>query len=410
MKILVVGAGISGSLAAVMAAEAGHEVKLLEMGVAPGGVLRDHDHERGRWFRNCQYMNLGPWYEAAATLGGMEFDVFPHHYGSWNDLFGDVVVHDDFAQVVVPHHRAELLEGAASFGSAAARLACYPPDVARPVAQWGSRWGNLESLDHQNCLMMQLGRVFMVDDLAGVLACKKNSALADALYGVPRSRLTPPAPVQPAALPRGGWTAAFDRMMEELQSRGARLYFGAPAKASLREGRIVVSTQQGELPADLVVWCANPHPLVRAFGIERLDSPASSMVNVLFEVHGELPEAPMYWQIFARSSPVVRLFSYVLSGRQCLTVEAFDVGSDLESITRDVLRFTGDLGLNVDLKPVAVVPERRYVLLTNGDRERFARLDEQAAAAGVVTGGWHAYGRDQRLAHILGAMKQRGAL
>lgn len=411
MRVLIVGAGISGCIAALASSEAGHQVTVLETSEFPGGVLRDHELEHGRWYRNCQYMNVGaPWCDLLLSTTGLDHYVFPHRYGSWNDLFGQVVVHHDFAQVVIPELTAVPLGGGCSFASAADRIDRYPERVATVLHHWGARWGDLQILDHNNCNTMQLGRVFLRDDLIGVLACKKEQPESDILYGVPRSLMQPSAPLQSAALPIGGWNRAFDTIVRELHRRGVRLHLQSPARARLQSGRIRVESRHEVFASDLIVWCANPNPLVHALGLEQLDSPSTRMVNVLLEVEGTLPEQPTYWQIFSCTSPVVRLFAYRLDDRQCMTVEAFDTGVDDAQLTEDSLRFARDLGLNIGLKVAGRVPERRYVLLTARDRDRFTRLDDVAMAAGVITGGWHAYGRDQRLAHILGAMKRRGAI
>jgi hypothetical protein len=411
VKVLVVGAGISGCVAALAASEAGHSVTILEMGPAVGGILRDHELKEGRWYRNCQYLDVGTaWCDNFLRFSVVEHEIFEHHYGSWNDLFGQPVVHHDFAQIVVSGLDARPLLGATDFTSAADRLSRYPEAVSLPLRNWGSNWGDLEKLHHDNCQMMQLARVFHVDDEAGVMLLKSEHAVSDALYGVPRSVMQPPAPVQLAALPVGGWNHAFEQITRALDARGVRLLLRTRAKASLQDGFIRVETRQGAIDFDLAVWCANPNPLVDAFGLERLDSPATHMVNLLCEVSGTLPEWPTYWQIFSRSSPIVRLFSYHLEGKPRLTIEAFASETDATELADQASKFACDLGVVVSLKAVALVRDRRYVLVTTKDRNRFADLDATAAASSLITGGWHAYGRDQRMAHILGAMHQWGAL
>jgi hypothetical protein len=410
MKVVIVGAGISGCIAALSAADAGHEVTILEMGAKVGGILCDHIYESGRYYRNCQYLNIDtPWCDKLLEQTDLSIEVFPHHYGSWNNLFGEVVVQDDFAQIVVPNLKATPINGETKYSSAATRLASYPEPISAALLQWGIRWGALELLDESCCDVMQLSRVFHRADLSGVIACKREYAASDVLYGVPRSLMQPPAKAQAAALPLGGWSAAFETIRGAMEARGVRLHLKAPAKAILQYGKIQVESRRELFKSDLVVWCANPNPLIHALQLERLDSPASRMTNVLFDIEGTIPARPMYWQIFSQISPIVRLFTYHLEGRARMTLEAFDSQASSSQLTNQALRFAFDLGLDIKLKLIDVVPEKRYVLKTLQDKIRLMKLNSAALASNVVPGGWHVYGRNQRLAHIQECMALKEA-
>lgn len=411
MKIVVVGAGISGCIAALAAAEAGHEVTILENASHPGGVLRDHETANGVYYRNCQYINVNtPWSDMLLSLTGLACEIFPHNYGSWCDLFEEEVVHDNFAQVVVPKLNAKPIEGSSSFKSASDRLGRYQEPIASKLQKWASKWGNLDLLDHNNLQFMQLSRIFYRDDLQGVLSAKRTCLLSDELYGVPRNQLQPPISVQHAALPKGGWNRAFDVIRQALDIRNVKILFRSTAKAFNQEGKIQAGIGRDIMSSDLVVWCANPNPLLLAIDNERLDSPKTQMINILMEVDGHLPSTPIYWQIFSQTSPIVRLFCYRLTGRLCITIEAFDSDANVSELASQAMHFANHLGLDVTPRSITSVPDQRFVLVTLMDSMRFACLEIIANSAGLVTGGWHLYGRDQRLAHILERMKKMGAL
>ncbi|MBT6529562.1 MAG: hypothetical protein HOK99_01440 [Betaproteobacteria bacterium] len=348
-------------------------------------------------------------YDLLNAVEGLSFDTFPHHYGSWSNLFGSVVVSKDFAQVVVPNRKAESIMGDPDFDSAEDRLARYPAYIADPCRKWGSRWGILDALSHENCNWMQLGRVFFENDAHGVVEKKKESFLADMLYGVPRQCRVPPSPVERGALPRGGWNTAFKNILYGLKSSGVEVRFQSPAKIHHMGERLSVSLRGETLPADVIVWCANPNPVARVLNAGPLDSIVSKMINVLFEAQGHLPCDPFYSQVFSLSSPITRIFSYRKGDKDRLTVEAFDNGCDLEKLTSDVRCITSDFGWDVRLKPVKIVPERRFVVVTSADQNRFGRIEKLASNFGLITGGWQNYGRDPRINHIFRRLQEVGA-
>jgi glycine/D-amino acid oxidase-like deaminating enzyme len=410
VRVLVIGGGISGCVAALIASQAGHAVTLVERAQRLGGILADQTFGGERWYRTCQYANTSPpWFRELRRSCGGDWLEFPHRYGSWSDLFGTVVLHHDFAQVVVPERAAEAVGGSLEFASAADRLTRYPSNLSQVLLEWASRWGRLDDLAPENCNMMQLGRVFMRDDVEGTRSLKASSVAADALYGLPRSLCCPQIEVQGAAVPRDGWDSVMASIHDALRRHRAQVLTGRAAVPRLVEaGRVHVDVDGARFDAELLIWCANPTPLVRLLLGERLDAPLLRMRNWYFECEGDVPSDPVYWQVFSNRSPIVRIFAYPMASTRRVTVEAFDVETSGETIREDATRMISDLAGDVRLRTVGAVADRRYVLLTNEDKRRLDALSSASLRAGVVPGGWSAYGRDQRLASVLGGMRELG--
>jgi hypothetical protein len=114
----------------------------------------------------------------------------------------------------------------------------------------------------------------------------------------------------------------------------------------------------------------------------------------------------MYWQIFARGSPLVRVYAYRLRERALATFEAFDDDTPATELEESVRSISGDLGLGLTAESLRRVSDRRFVLLTQRDREVLRELEELAVGIGLVTGGWHTYGRDPRIAHVLSNLRR----
>ena len=379
MKFAVVGGGISGCATALVLSNQGHDVTLFETGGKLGGTMEDLVTPHGRYFQNCQYINCNT--ELAALLADvptLKTHTFAHTYGSWNNLFGKVMVHHDFAQVMVPGVLPHPPFGALPHTHMEDRLGRYAPAVAEALKAWAVRFGPLEDLDHINCIPLQIGRVFYPDDLANLKATKASNATADALLGVPRSLMEPPAPVQPASLPTFGFNGFFDAMDTTLRQRGVHIHCNAPVKPALTaSGQAEWSVRGTPLEAAHVVWCGNPTPVLKALMGVRLDSLPMRCFNLVGNLEGSGPSVPVYYQVFGADHPIMRVYIYKLEGLK-ISVEGLDIGWTVAELTATAHRVMVDLGWDLRINHPSLHRHVRYTLMTSADKRRFEDFDAEA--------------------------------
>jgi glycine/D-amino acid oxidase-like deaminating enzyme len=415
MKIAIVGGGFSGLMTALALAQSGHEVTVYEADVALGGIVRDITLAHGRFFRGCHYMNLAPDFQALWPLvDGLELTCFDHRYGSWNDLFGTVMVHHDFAQPVVPgpigNGSSRGDDATLWQGSVADYLATHEPRVAERLNAWVSRVGDSRYLAASNVISLQVGRVFYPDDVQRVRAQKQADALKDQTLGLPRGLFEPPVGLQRCALPTAGFDGYMDSVAAALARAGVRTLTDAPVKPlRLPDGRCGQEIRGIPVEADWVVWCANPTPLLKVMAGERLDSYVTRCICVYACLQGDVPRDPVYYQTFGSKHPLMRIFSYDLGGPK-LTVEALDEGWTLEELVAATHRVMHDLGWHARVTEAAAIQEKRHSLVSLHDQDCLERFAAHAADSGIITGGWHHYGRDRRLRDILTQLQLEGLI
>ena len=415
MNIAIVGGGFSGAMTALALADAGHEVTLYEADAELGGIVRDVQTPHGRFYRGCHYMNLAPSFRTLwPRMEGLELNCFDHHYGSWNDLFGPVMVHHGFAQPVVPGSIGDGAghgdSGSLWQGSVADYLAVHEPRVAEPLTSWASRVGPVRSLAACNVLPLQVGRVFYQDDVPSVRCRKQADPLMDATLGLPRELFEPPVKPQGGALPSAGFDGYMRSLEAALLREGVDIVTDAPVKPlRLPDGRCGLALRGTPLEAEWVLWCANPSPLLKVMTGQRLDSQVTKCVYLYACVEGELPEDPVYYQIFGRDHPLMRIFSYDLEGRR-LTVEALDEGWPLAALVESTERVMRDLGWRARITEAVTKAEKRYSLVSSHDLACMESFAGRAADMGLITGGWQHYGRDRRLDDILGQLTRLSLL
>ncbi|MBD8048962.1 FAD-dependent oxidoreductase [Limnohabitans radicicola] len=401
MKVAVIGGGFTGCMAALHGAQEGHEVTLLETGERLGGVLRDVEAAGGLYFNGCQYLREG----SVNRLGWSDaFIEFSHEYGSVTALGnGQIRVVNDCAQPSLDG-KVYLSDVSSIEGSALQRLHAYGAH-APGLINWARSFGDLEHLDWRCLIPMQLSRLHFPDD-PEIPKWKMESQCANELLAIPRRQRGQMA--EKAWLPRKGYKEFFVRMEQAMLDLGVTIRLQSPVKPSLEGDQLILSSRSDQIPADAVVWTANPQPLFsRLFGT-RLDTPPIPMKLLVGDLRkdAQLPVSlPYYWQVFDSSSCVVRLYIYELGGVLKFSAETFD-SVDSAAAWRDLQRVMQLCGLGQGHQLVSVSKQTRYVNFSPEEHQAFETLTPEMLAHGVVPGGWQYYGREEKVTSILSSLDE----
>lgn len=411
-KAVVVGGGISGCAAAFDLRRLGFDVTLMEAKPQLGGILRDIGVDGQLYFNGCQYLRGdAPWVGALPDSAREALFSFEQRYGSYADLLGDVVCHDDFEAPVFDVDAAELSAcgDPADAESLEARIRCYPPRIADAVLGWIGRLGHdPAALDAANALHIQLSRLYLRAGDAEVAALKQVNPAADALLGLPRSVRGEPHPL--GSLPKAGFDTFFEVVGAAMRDAGINLRLGQPVVPDFLDGKAALKLRGTRAEPDLIVWTANPVPVLAAAGIGRLDNPFVEMTVSVGKIAGpNLPRAPHYFQIYGQQSPVTRVFVYQLGGEDRITVEHLPCGDSPEdfgdSVSALCRPFYGDVQVEISGR----VQQRRHIFFTPRDRRMFEDFRTLCAATypTFVDGAWEIYARDAKIDAIAAKVRER---
>jgi hypothetical protein len=396
MKIAVIGGGFTGCITALYCARAGYEVSLWESSDRLGGVLLDIQTERGLYYNGCQYLRQG-----AIELMGWpdEFSMFSHEYGSVTAINNNRIhVINDCAQPSILGE-VSLCEKPSIDGSALERLSAYG-SVAPDLIDWASSFGNLEHIDWRCLIPMQLSRMHFPEDRK-VPRLKLESHRANELLAIPRRIRGQMA--EAAWLPKGGYTRLFAKLEQTLLDLGVDIRLQSPVKPAQDSGPLSLRSRTDNICFDAVVWTANPQPLIRRLSGVRLDTPPVRMKllvgNLRKGIH--LPiSSPYYWQIFDKTSSVVRLYIYELDGVLRFSAETFD-NVDNNTAWNDLQRVMQLCGLGSGHKLDSVLKQSRYVNYSSMEFNTFETLTPTMLEQGLIPGGWQHFGREEKLNSIL---------
>jgi hypothetical protein len=399
MKVAVIGGGFTGCMAALQSARDGHEVTLLESAESLGGVLREVETADGSYFNGCQYLNQGSVNRLEWSDGLTEFS---HEYGSITALGNDHIrVVNDCAQPTL-EGKVHLCNEAPIDANALQRLHAYGRHAPYLIG-WAESFGDLAQLDWRCLIPMQLSRLHFPDD-THTPRLKMESQRANELLALPRRQRGQVA--EKAWLPSEGYTQFFARLEQRMLDAGVRIRLKSPVKPNFEEGRVILRSRAEKISSDVVVWTANPQPLLsRIYGV-RLATPPIHMKLLVGDLckAEQLPVSmPYYWQVFDSSSCVVRLYVYELDGVLKFSAETFDT-ADNDSAWFDLQRVMQLCGLGGGHKLSSVVKQSRYVNFSPMERQAFETLTSKMLQQGVVPGGWQHYGREEKVNSILSSI------
>ncbi|MEP3113115.1 FAD-dependent oxidoreductase [Nisaea sp.] len=411
----VVGGGITGCATALDLARLGFQVTLYEAKPLLGGILRDLESD-GKWYFNgCQYLRTEQaWHKALPETLQASLYRFEHYQGSYTDLGFGPVSHEDFESPVfdAPPDGLADLETYRARASLADRMRCYPPAIGEAVLGWLRHLGaDPEAIDAGNAYYVQLGRLYLRGDDKEIDVLKANSPVAGDLLGLPRTVRGEGRPI--GSLPVNGYNAFFDVFESVLTEAGVAIHKGRPVVPRFENDTVILRLRGEALRPDLIVWAANPTPVIAAAGLGRLDDPFVDITVSAGNISGSgLPSYPHYMQVYSTGSPVTRIFSYPREGGQCVTVEHMPDKRDLPDLqthVQEICRsFYGDVRIEIAVQQ----PQRRHIFFSPADRARFDAFRGLCTTRYVnfVDGAWESYARDPKINGIASTLRSRLSL
>lgn len=409
---IVVGGGITGCATALDLTRLGFRVTLYEAKPLLGGILRDLECEGAWYFNGCQYLRTEQaWHKALPDALQANLYRFAHYYGSYTDLGFGAVPHEDFEAPVFDAPADGLADPDTyrACASLADRMHCYPPDIGEAVLGWLRHLGaDPAAIDSQNAYNVQLGRLYLRGDDKKIDALKAGSPVADNLLGLPRTVRGEGRPV--GSLPVNGYNAFFDVFETVLTDAGVVIRTGQPVVPRFEDEAAVLKLRGETLRPDLIVWAANPTPVISAAGLGRLDDPFVDITVSAGSVSGPgLPADPHYVQVYSTSSPVTRIFIYPREGGHCATIEHMPDGRslpELQSHVQGICRaFYGDVRIEIAVQQ----PQRRHIFFSPADRVRFDAFRDLCTTRYVnfIDGAWESYARDPKINGIASTLRAR---
>ncbi len=230
--------------------------------------------------------------------------------------------------------------------------------IGEAVLGWLRHLGaDSEAIDAGDAYNVQLGRLYLRSDDQEIAALKANSPVADDLLGLPRTVRGEGRPI--GSLPVNGYNAFFEVFESVLTEAGVVIRTGQPVVPRFENDTAILRVRGETLRPDLIVWAANPTPVIAAAGLGRLDDPFVDITVSAGTISGPgLPADPHYMQVYSTGSPITRIFSFPREGGHCVSVEHMPDGRSLPDLQTHVQEICKSFYGDVRIEIVAQQPQR----------------------------------------------------
>ena len=393
--VKIVGGGLTGVLAAFEAHRLGcRDISLFERFESLGGVALPKKAHGMELRDGCIYLGpKGDPMRAMLEHHGVAFEDFDNRFCS---VAPGGVVADDFGGPSLATRDFALRPKPLT--SLDARIASYPSDIEAPLrayCQWHLGTDDLAAVHESAAIPLAINRVFPIGvDLGSLAGLKRDNALYDELYGIPRHMWGHHRNVT-ASLPVGGFKAMFDQCQRALEGLGVKVF-----DTSLVSPRAALHEHKD---GEVLVWAANPTPLFKPMDLPTPPLLKKSFATYVFQVRWAGP-LPFYVQNFTAQGSVFRLYFYESGGRSLLAAECVDECSDadlrreihrlMDAIDDGALSIRDQIGFNV---------AARWIYHSVESMEGLKALRAAFAARmgqGFVAGAWEPYSKAEKFAEV----------
>ena len=410
-KIIIVGGGITGCMAALSASDMGLDVEIYEKNNNLGGILQDISFKKDKYYRNCQYLNPHEsWYKSFIQKK-FKIKNFNHIKFSINNFFNKEIFSKGIAGLAVNRsiNLKDINFVLSSKKTMQERVKAYPKLISNKINFWLKKNNHsISNLSSMSCDGLGLKRIFSLKNYDKVKKIKQSESSYDDLVGLPDKYLKSQKVL--AALPDKGYNFFFKQMESELKKKNVKIYLNSIVKPIWRKNQLGLKYESKNVKNDLIFWSGNPTGLIKNYGMPLLDSDYITSKNFYSKLSGSIKNN-FYIQIYDLNHPVTRIFVYKLNNVVKTTIETMSQKLDSANIikycNRIFKKFFTENNLKIldNLKNFEI--KKKYVLVTNKDYQIIKEFNKKTEDTNLVQGNWLIYSRDDKINFFIKKLKKK---
>lgn len=411
-KIIIIGGGISGCIAAYYLSSKGHNVEIYEKSKNIGGIMRDYQFGNDIFFSGPHYLHSDSFWTKDLLKNKTTKKLLKkinYSFGSYTDLFDETVFSRDFAHPTIKTKFKGIKKRKNVSKTLFDRFKFYQNTISKELIGWCKNFTpNFKNI-HVNCKdVMAIGRLYFQNDHKKIIALKNKNIICDNLLGIPNTNYKVIEPI----IPKKGYNFFFSKFKTFLERKKITINLDSSIKIKKINNKAKLICKGKELKADHFIWCANPVPLFLFLKDTKIDNPFTKAYLAFSNVKKNPNKVKdIYIQIFSKKNYLTRIYIYEINGKTKVTIEGLNPKNNVNSL--QIMKFTRKLLKKIDPKLVLSNEMKlknivKHNLFTVNDYNSFIEYDKKFQNSKIISGAWHINTREKKINEIIKKIDKLG--
>ena len=399
-KIIIIGGGITGCMAALYIDKKKFDVSIYESKNNLGGVLSDFLHNEDSFLNGVQYLDVNTkWYSEIKKFFKGKLNEFSHDYGSITESENSMLFTNKFAVPAFTNVDLNLLNNTIK-KNLNSRISLYPKKIANFLNLYLKKFNiSSKKISWDQASLLHIGRVTILDEQKKLKKLKMQNKVIDDIYAIEKKNFLNDQTFN-AALPNKGYNNFFDDLCKILKKKKIKIFLKSKIKPLWDNGKLFLKKDDKQIfSADHIIWTGNPTNLIKEILNKKIDSFPIKIVQ--YSVNIEKKVENFYAQIFSTNSNFLRFFSYKLNNKSKISVESIYDRNEI-NIKEKINTLLKNINFNYQLTDEKIFKNLsvRFNIVTKRDEKIFNELKRKALNTNLICGPWNIYSRNDKIIYF----------
>ena len=413
-KIVIVGCGIVGCIAAILLKQKKHDVLMYEKSGQIGGVLNDYKIFDDYFMRGPQYFDASSKnFKILKRLFPNEFSTFKYDYGVFSKFNNNEIVSSKFSLPIFQEKNIDLKNlklKKVNQKNLKDRLSLYPNKINESLIKYLKKINiDPSKFSPSASINLAIDRVSISNLDQDLLKLKKKNKLIDSLYAIERDKLKKKN--LNYAYPSKGYTIFFKKLLNKMNKLGIKIMLKNNIEPIWKQNNLKLFNGNQEIKSNYIFWSGNPTNLIKSYNKTNIDSFLFKNLIINANLLNFL-NIKKFIQVYDTNSNINRIHIYKYNNISKLSVESDFVNEEPKKILLEAKNILKKFKIKIvlDEKTINKRSNPRFDITSLRDTKIIQKFLKSTRKTNLLFSPWLIYGRDEKIFSVINNLKNKKLL